>query len=233
MNCRTFIERMDGYLERTLAREVHDAAAGHLRDCGDCQRRVARLQALRGALRAIPVPAPRPGLLEQALERAQRVQPQRRRFWPYVAGAALAASITLWIGFGRPNLSTPSTPLGVNITLNETHTVQLAFNAERELPQATLSIQLPNGVELQGFPGQREVRWQTTLVRGANVLALPLLAKSANGGTLLARVEHGDRRTELAIPLHVSDRLRTSAADPAHATDDGDRVPKEVPDANA
>lgn len=228
MSCRTFMQRMDEYIDRTLAQEVYEVAAEHLRECADCRRRVDQLRTLRAALRNLPAPAPDPEFLERALAYAQHTPPQGRRYWYYVAGAALAASVAVWIGFGRPNVSNPSAPVGVTITLNETQTIQLAFNAERELPEATLSIQLPNGVELQGFPGQHEVRWQTTLARGPNVLALPLVARSSAGGTLLARVEHGDRRAELVIPLHVSDRLRTSARASAYATD-CDRVPKEVP----
>lgn len=214
MNCRAFTERLDEYLEGTLPSRERGTAAAHLRDCGACQRHIARAQALRAALRDLPAPSARPGFFEEALVRAQGTRAARRLPWSYMTGAAIAASLALWIGAGRlPDmLHTPATKsIGVTIALHQTHTVQLAFNAEHELHQATLSLTLPEGVELQGFPGQREVRWQTDLARGANVLSLPLIAVSPAGGALLARLEHGERSTELAVPLYVNDAARDSA----------------------
>lgn len=214
MNCRAFENQLDEYLEGALAGEAYDAAAAHLQRCAGCQKRLAHVQALRAALRTLPAPAPRSGFFEEALARAQGPRVARRTGWTYIAGAALAASLALWIGAGQlPTLlREPVTrPIGVTIALHETRTVQLSFNAERDLPQATLSITLPEGVELQGFPGQHQVSWQTNIARGANVLSLPLTAVSAAGGTLLARLEHGDRSTQLTVPLLVSSAARTSA----------------------
>jgi hypothetical protein len=234
-NCRTFADRLDEYLEGALAHSVYDAAAAHLQRCTACQRRIARAQALRAALRTLPAPAPRSGFFDEALARAQGAHGPRRRGWMYVAGAALAASLALWIGAGRLPLGmhTPATKsIGVTIALHETRTLQLAFNAERDLPQARLHIMLPEGVEIKGFPGQREVSWQTNIARGANLLSLPLTALSASGGTLLARLEHGDRSTELTVSLHVTAAAHTSAL-PAASAAVGEResIFKEMTDA--
>lgn len=214
MNCQKFIEQLDDYLEGALAGAGHDAAAAHLHGCSDCQRRVARLQARRAALRSMPVPTPPPGFFERALRDASRsYQPNRRR-WPQAVGLALAASLALWLGAGwLPSaLRAPAeTPAAISIALHEVRTVDLAFNAEHELHQATLTITLPDSVELQGFPGQRQVSWQTDLARGVNVLSLPLVAVANAGGTLLARVQHGEQSTELTVPVRVSLPARTGA----------------------
>lgn len=234
-NCHIFLDRLDEYLEGALADSAYDAAAAHLQHCAACQRRVARAQALRAALRSVPVPAPRSGFFDQALARAHGPNRARRTGWMYLTGAALAASLALWIGAGRLPLSLNTAgpkPIGVTIALHETRTVQLAFNAERDLPQARLRIRLPEGVELKGFPGQREVSWQTNIARGANLLSLPLTALSASGGTLLARLEHGDRSTELTVPLHVTATAHSSAL-PAASAAAGERESslKEMTDA--
>lgn len=223
MNCDAFEYRLDEFLEGALADYEHKAAALHLQRCAECQRRLARVQALRAALRNQPIPAPRPGFFEQALARSQGPRTAHRAPWTYAVGAALAASLALWIGFGRLQMfhAPAAKPVGVTIALHETHTVQLAFNAERDLPQATLSITLPAGVELRGFPGQRRVTWQTNIARGANVLALPLIAVSTSEGTLLARLTLGNRSAELAIPLHVRNPLRTGAISSTCGTSNG------------
>lgn len=215
MNCLAFEDRLDEYLEGALADNAHAAAAAHLRSCDHCRRYLARVEALRVAVRNFPVPAPRPGFFEHALARAQGRDASRRTGWAYAAGAALAASLALWIGFGRlPDLlhAPAAKPIGVIIALHQTRTVQLAFNAEHDLRQATLTITLPEGVELQGFPGQRRVSWQTNIARGANVLSLPLVAVARSNGALLARLAHDGRSTELNVPLHVNDPV------PAHTS---------------
>jgi hypothetical protein len=217
MNCRTFTQHLDEYLEGALAGAAHEAAGAHLQGCADCQRRLARMQALRAALRNLPVPAPRAEFFEQALAHAQRPVGAPRRRWRYVAGAALAASLALWLASSWSPGLTPvpaAKPANVTIALNEVRTVQLAFAAERDLEQATLTIALPSGVELQGFPGQREVRWRTNLARGANVLSLPLIAVASTTGSLVARLEHGDRVSELTVALHVKAPARTSSLRP-------------------
>lgn len=231
MNCHAFQQHLDEYLEGALAGLEYDAAAAHLQHCTDCQRRLARAQGLRAALRSLPIPPPRSGFLEQALAGAQRPQRIRHLGWAFATGAALAASLALWISLTpAPGLFAPATkPAGVVIALHETRTLQLAFNAERDLPHATLSIVLPAGVELRGFPGQHRISWQADIVRGANVLSLPLVAVSASDGKLLARLEQGERSTELTIPLHIDNSTPTSALPLTHAAlERGSRYARET-----
>ncbi len=214
MNCREFMDRMEEYLDGKPGSAGHDLAAAHLQSCTLCQQRIARVRALRAALRELPIPEPRPEFFDRALEHARQSHTAPRSRWPYAAGAALAASLALWLGFNWLPSALPSRAdklAGVTITLHEPRAIQLAFNAERSLQDATLSIRLPDGVELQGFPGQHEIRWRTDLTRGVNMLSLPLIAVSPSGGTLLARLEHGERATEIAVPLRVSARSRRGA----------------------
>ena len=53
-----------------------------------------------------------------------------------------------------------------------------------------MTVVLPEGVEVDGFPGQREIVWMTSLKEGRNVLPLTLLATSPVGGELLATLRH-------------------------------------------
>jgi len=205
MNCREFHDHLDEYLEGVLAAPVQEAAGAHLHGCAHCQRRLARLHERRAALRSMVVPPPRPDFFEQALLHARRPA-ARVTLWTRLAGAAVAAGVALWIG--STFLPEPARDSGaltsVAIAVHESRTVQLAFDAEHDLSNATLSIRLPAGVELRGFPGQREIRWETDLVRGVNMLALPLVGVEATDGLLQARLEHGKRSTEIKLQLRVT-----------------------------
>ncbi len=217
MNCQKFQAQLDEYMAGELEPRAVDAAGVHLRACPACQQRLARRHELRASLRSQIVPPPRPEFFGQALALArQSSAPARFSLWPRLAGAALAASLAVWIGFGwLPGTRPPSGSdklAGIVIALHETRTVQLAFNAEQPLVGAVLHIRLPIGVELRGFPGQREIQWRTDLARGINMLSLPLTAVAASEGALRARLEHGARSTEFAVQLRVHE-LATNGAD--------------------
>lgn len=210
MDCQNFLKQMDGYRDGSLTRAEHNAVADHLFHCPRCRERMTRADRLRAALREMPTPPMRPGFFHQALERAGAPPARRRSRWTYAAGAALAASVALWLGLSWfTTILQPSAT--VTITLNEPRTIQLAFDADRDLTKATIRLHLPDGVEVQGFPSERELSWETDLARGVNVLPLPLVATSTTGGALLARIEHGKRATELAVKLKVNARERAGA----------------------
>ena len=75
------------------------------------------------------------------------------------------------------------------MTLEEPRTVNLVFASAAALDAATLTVSLPDGIELAGFPGQTQITWQTSLVEGKNFLPLELIALSPAGGEVLALTE--------------------------------------------
>ncbi|MDH5456162.1 MAG: hypothetical protein OEY37_08820, partial [Gammaproteobacteria bacterium] len=104
-----------------------------------------------------------------------------------------------------PNLPPPDTSIpGIIMTLEEPRTVNLMFASAAALDRATLTVTLPEGVELAGFPGQREIAWQTSLVEGKNYLPLKLVALTPGGGVVLARLEHEERDRTFRLRIEVS-----------------------------
>jgi hypothetical protein len=90
------------------------------------------------------------------------------------------------------------------MTLEEPRTINLMFASETALEGATLTVTLPDGVELAGFPGQREIAWKTSLVEGKNYLPLELVALTPVGGEVLARLEHDNRDRTFRLRIEVS-----------------------------
>ncbi|HEY5624586.1 MAG TPA: anti-sigma factor, partial [Gammaproteobacteria bacterium] len=97
-----------------------------------------------------------------------------------------------------------STIPGVTIAMEEPRTVNLVFASATALDSATLTVTLPDGLELDGFPGQREISWTTSLKEGRNFLPLTLVALTPAGGELLARLEHDDRDRTFRLRLDVT-----------------------------
>ena len=157
------------------------------------------------------MPRAEAGFYDQALARAthEGTRRQRNKWMMAGFGAAVAATIAAWMVGGLllndPQLPDPDATIpGVTIAMEEPRTVNLVFASAAALDAATLTVTLPDGVELDGFPGQREVTWQTSLKEGRNLLPLTLVALTPAGGELLARLEHDDRDRVFRLRLDVS-----------------------------
>jgi hypothetical protein len=92
---------------------------------------------------------------------------------------------------------------GVTIAMAEPETVNLVFASAEALDDATLSLSLPAGVELAGFPGRREIRWQTSLRPGRNLLPLDLVAVMPGGGEVVATLSHDSRERTFRLRVDV------------------------------
>ncbi|MCP5092342.1 MAG: hypothetical protein GY949_15620 [Gammaproteobacteria bacterium] len=168
-------------------------------------------QALQALLKDYVVPDAPEAFYEQALARAthEGTRRQKRRWLMTGFGSAVAAGLVLWLVSGL-FLTTPPSPTanpdipGITMMLEEPRTVNLVFASSRALDSAMLTVMLPDGIELAGFPGQREITWQTSLVEGKNLLPLELVAVSSIGGEVLARLEHDNRERTFHLRIEVS-----------------------------
>lgn len=166
---------------------------------------------ITGLLRDYPVPRADEGFYDRALVRAthEGSKRQRNKWLATGFGGAIAAALTIWlIGgmlLGNPDLpeSNMSIP-EVTIALEESKTINLVFASATALDMATLTVSLPEGIELNGFPGQREITWETSLTEGRNLLPLTLVAVTGTGGELLARLEHEDRDRTFRLQVDVT-----------------------------
>mgnify|MGYP001816320479 FL=1 len=162
-------------------------------------------------LRDYPMATADAGFYDQALARAthEGSRRQRNRWIMTGFGSAVAAGLVLWLVSGifltSPDLPQPDKSIpGIAMTLEEPRTVNLVFASASALDAATLTVTLPDGIELAGFPGQRQITWQTSLAEGKNLLPLELIALTPVGGEVFARLEHDDRNRTFRLRIDVS-----------------------------
>jgi len=162
-------------------------------------------------LKEYPVPEAEAGFYDRALIRAvhKGSRRQRNRWMLAGFGSAIAAGLAIWV-ITAMLMTTPQLPdaeptiPGVTIAMQQEHTVRLVFSSAQALDSATLTVSLPEGIELAGFPGQHEITWQTSLQEGKNLLPLTLIALTPSGGEVLARLEHKDRNRTFRLRVDVS-----------------------------
>jgi hypothetical protein len=174
-------------------------------------------QTLRQALRRMPTPEPRAGFVERALARAAQPRGQQavslpgrlRNFalrWETWAGAALGGAVAAALTFvllRTVDTAAVSPQPQLALTLHEARNVDVLIDSERELKGATIRIAASGSIALDGFDDERHVDWQADLERGSNLLSLPVVARTAGKGRLVAVIEHEGRTQRVAIDLTV------------------------------
>lgn len=201
MTCEQLNEKLDDFVDGNLEQAERAALDEHVAACADCQRLIdeaRRLQVLLKEYGESDVTAPATTFFDQALAKAAHTgtRRERNRYWLKGFGSAIAASVALFavtlMFMKTPDPTAVNGIPGVTIALEQPQTVNLVFASASELVDATLTVMLPDGIDVAGFEGQREITWVTTLQEGKNVLPLQLIATSPRGGELLATLQHED-----------------------------------------
>jgi len=201
MNCTDLKENFDDYVDGALDSAEAGRLQQHVASCNACQQLVTREQELRSALSeyaASSVSIPGSDFFDRALITAARsgARQQHKRSWMTGFGSAVAAGLAIWVVSGvlfkaPEGVSVDPAMPAITMALEEIRTVNLVFSSATELDNATLTVLLPDGIEMAGFEGQREITWITSLGKGKNFLPLRLIATVPTEGVLLATLKHG------------------------------------------
>ncbi|MDZ7661429.1 anti-sigma factor family protein [Thiohalophilus sp.] len=207
-HCTTFQQQLDDWLDGQLPPTVQDALQDHLQQCERCGQQYARARELQQALHDLPVVPPSPDFARRVMQHATRPRRTATSGWLKGSIAAGALVTALFAGYLAGNLSGSGETDGtimVTLAPQQTRTVQLAFHSQRALEDVRLTLQLPEHVEIDGYPGRRELSWQTDLAQGSNRLQLPLIVRDNDWqrGELIARLEHPSGRREFRIQTRV------------------------------
>jgi len=212
MNCTRLSDRLDDYMDSHLDAADRKALDTHLGDCADCREVLAAERRFRGALKDYGesgMPQPDTAYFDSALANAawEGMRRQRNRWVMSGVGGTIAAAVLVWFLAGA--LPTPDTLPAAEVpaiamTLEEPRRLNLVFSSATALADATMTVILPPGVEVEGFAGQREITWMTSLTAGRNVLPLTLIATSPQGGELLATLRHSDDDKTFRVLVNIT-----------------------------
>jgi hypothetical protein len=177
-------------------------------------------QTLRQALRRMPSPEPRAGFVERALARAaatvawanrrypSRSPAQLRDRWETWAGAALggavAAALTFVLLRTVDHADEPAAATRADAA--RSRNVDVLIDSERELKGATIRIAASGSIALDGFENEQPATGRPDLERGSNLLSLPVVARAAGKGRLVAIVDIEGRTQRVAVDSQFSSR---------------------------
>ncbi len=214
MNRETLQTNIHDFIDDRLDETGHAAMAAHVAGSSDLAAKVSQARALKADLAALgarDVPMPDDTFFAQALAKASvaGARDTRRRYWLKGFGSALAAglalfAVTLFLMQPQTPVDGPSGVPAITMTLEEVRTVNLVFASASDLVDASFTVSLPDGVYLQGFEGQQEITWLTSLTEGKNVLPLRLIATTPAGGELSATLRHENDDKVFRLQVNIS-----------------------------
>jgi len=208
MNCESVIEqliRAEGSNDELEMRKLQT----HLETCESCEDEWRAVKALH-MVKSRPAMDQREGFYESVIRNSTRIELHpagRSRFW---AGAAFGGVIAAGIMIAVLTIGVLDTEPGgsnagsvITMALGEPHDVNIAIDAERNLPNTVVNVTLSGGFEIVGFGERQTLSWRTDLVKGINKLTLPISAIGPGAGQLLVRLEHEGTERVFRLQLNV------------------------------
>ena len=196
MNCEFVADKMSELASRSLAQNELATCMDHVESCSDCSDALRGAEALF-ALQGRDTDVTPTGLFARVMDKVTDAPAQREsshRFWwgagfgGAIAASFFAAALALgWFG----NITTHEPEMAeFLIALHEPREMDIAIETGQPLQGATITILLSGDVELDGFPGRRELTWTEDLAAGINRLRLPVIAMREGGGQMIVRLTH-------------------------------------------
>ncbi len=232
MNCTEFNNNLTHGSDQELDVSEQAAFDTHRASCAACQAVYDSEMCMLESLRAMPVATPPAGFADRVLantfkDAANRnvSQQQNHHLQGFVVGfgSAAAAALAMWVVVGMSpdalptvdNVAGRSAPEqtvasaeakqpSLSIALNAQQTIKLAFASGEALKGAKITIHLPENVALVGYPGRRQLSWETNLKKGDNLLSLPIMATQVASGELVADIEYAGQVKTLKLNLETS-----------------------------
>ncbi|MFW2373165.1 MAG: anti-sigma factor family protein [Gammaproteobacteria bacterium] len=206
MKCNDIKAMVDDYLDEQISSNELELVDEHISSCDSCQQFYADAIHVKQMLSDLPMERPVQGFEQRVFTAVKQQYPQAAKHQFKTGFAtALAASLAIWFAVSVFVPDTTEQKLDVvSIGMQESRDLKLVFTSVDDIQQASLKIELPDNIELLGYPGQKMLAWKTRLDKGQNVLTLPVQALGKVQGELVARVNYGDKQKTYRLLLKTA-----------------------------
>lgn len=180
------------------------ATLAHIRDCELCRYRFTD-EALTRLLRSHTAPAPREDFEDVVIGAAVRHHRQQRTRLGAIAASIVACAVLVAALTGTDVLLRNAGTVQIALAPSESRTVQLLIDSIAARDDATIRIELADDLELNGFPGQHVIEWQTSLAQGKNLLQLPVRLQGNRDSRFTVALHYGNERKEIEVRVDALD----------------------------
>lgn len=216
MKCTDAINFLDDFFDGFLSLETEKKVKDHLAQCDTCSRAFTNEKQMRHMLKTMPTPLPQSNFKEQVVKKAvaeSRLRNRSRTVLSMCGG--LAAAIVLWLMVFLPgpmqlDFENPESAADMTLELQQSTIIKLVINAPHDMLNSTVTVHIPQHLEVVGFPGKYEISWDTDLLKGKNLLELPVVAKKSGKSTLVTQINYQNKSKTLKLITQVPSTIQKS-----------------------
>jgi len=204
MNCNQITPYIIDHIDGELDNLKHQAVLKHLQSCNRCRNKADYENLLQQSLQSLSTRNAPEGFCQNTFENINTKQRKKSIYW---GGFSTAIAASLAILLTVTPLQENATPTasqsspGIEMVVNNIENVRLSFIAPDDFKHVVFTVSLPPKFELSGFPGKRKLSWETSLLSGANVLNLPLIAKDIGEGVIEAKISNHEKSKTFKIKM--------------------------------
>ena len=207
MNCTDIKLYKNEYFEGQLALLQQRAFDQHLGECRSCNHLIDDIKKTHQALYHMVVPEPDRRFVKNMFNEVRKQYPEKPQgTFKAVFASAVVVSVMVWFVsiqmFSHEQSLMPAEQ--VQMALNSEETIRLMFDAASDIELVTMHIELPQHIELRGYRGKSGVTLKTSLIKGSNLLRLPVKAVAQGNGVLVAELNYGNRMKKFNILIKTS-----------------------------
>ena len=212
MNC--FDARQN--IQTSLAQGVDVAVdvTAHLASCDLCQQWHFD-ELLRRGFNRIEVKPPRDNFVDeviaQAITKGEKFRTKRFSIVTVAAAAAVVLTFGIFVSQSVYEGTADDVSFQVAMVPRVSEMVGVVIDSSTGSDTATLTIQLADNLELDGFPNDRVIQWQTGLLKGKNLLRLPLILKDGSSSQFEIGLSYGTTQQSITVIVRA-DTNPTSAS---------------------
>ncbi|MDH5516723.1 MAG: zf-HC2 domain-containing protein [Gammaproteobacteria bacterium] len=204
MKCKDVVSQIEDFVDDELSTSQHDLLRSHFESCGNCYQSWQQELIFRQVLKQYPLPPARAGLDRRAFSKLPRRPSVHKNAFIAGFGTAMAAAIVLAIAASLFLPQYSQQPVAnIVLTLYESKKVNMVFDVPEQVADATVSLHLPEHIEIGGRQGLHQIEWKTALKKGKNMLSLPIVAKMATAGELVAKIKYGKQEKVFRLKLDI------------------------------
>jgi anti-sigma factor RsiW len=199
ISCQDFRDSLDDFIDGEVTLTRSEALVSHARRCTPCRVELRRAEETKRLLRDIPAPGMPENFARQQFDQLWSSQPSipeqtgRSRILPaLVATLFLGVILGAMVGQWQGDRSMKPEEV-VTLKPDEVREVAFAINSTRDFEQVSLTLVVPDNMEIVGLEGQKRISWQTQLTRGQNMLRLPVRSLGVSEGLLTIEVHRVGR----------------------------------------
>lgn len=215
MNCEDFTNKLDSYFDTEAGIYLNNAMKAHCRACPNCNLLVmleaGRRQSMRSVDKIPPLPADLAHRAFAKLDAQVKRQARKRTFFSSAIAAglmctvfALHQSVSPTLDRTNPMISAQDVDV-VNLTVAQMKNVKLLFESAVEMKGVYVTVDLPEYLEVHGYAGRQTLKWRSDIIKGNNVLQLPVIARAPHAGELTAILSIGDAQRVFKVHIIAID----------------------------